>query len=51
VVSFDIAWLVLAVSVLMSCRDMADACGSTYHEAWLAVRPALNAAGLATAGP
>ena len=51
VISADVAWLVLTARVLMSCRAMADADGSTYHEAWLAVRTLWNAAGLTTAGP
>ena len=35
----------------MFCRAMTGAGGNTNHEAWLAVTPLRNAAGLTTAGP
>ena len=51
VVSFVTTWLVRPASAPMFCRAMTGAGGSTNHEAWLAVTPLRNAAGLTTAGP
>ena len=50
-VSFATAWLVLPASAPILWRAIADACGSTNHEAWPTARPLRNAAGLTTAGP
>ena len=51
VVSFATTWLVRPASAPMFCRAMTGAGGSTNHEAWRAVTPLRNAAGLTTAGP